>query len=484
MKYDVIIVGAGIVGALIAHALTPYQMRILVLEKNNEVGDEITKGNSAIIHAGYDPEPGSLKAKLNVLGNALYGSLCDELGVTLQRCGSYVLATNEEECGILQELVQRAHRNGVTVELMEGDAIREKEPHVSKNVLRGLYAPTAGVIAPWDVVYAALTNTIEYGNEVHVSEPVIGVHRHGTMYHVQTPLATYESSYVINAAGHGAVSINQLLGARSDFVIQPTRGQYYVVDRGYDHFAHAVLFPTPSSIGKGVLVAPTVHGNYLLGPTSENVSSEYDKGVTKEGLAYIRSHLTRIVEDVPYQAIIRSFSGIRPKLSTHDFVIEEDPHYPGYIYLVGIDSPGLASAPAIGQYVLEMVMKHHQFDKRQHYVVKPYKPLDLAHQSPEMINQYIQHDSSYGHIVCRCEQISEGEIRDAIRGPLGARSIDGVKRRARPGAGRCQGGFCQPIVLALLAEELKVPKNRIPLDTVGSEILLCETKTPWGDTHD
>jgi glycerol-3-phosphate dehydrogenase len=275
-----------------------------------------------------------------------------------------------------------------------------------------------------------------------------------------------------------------MIGARTDFDIQPTRGQYYVIDRGYNDFAHAVLFPTPSSLGKGVLVVPTIHGNYLLGPTSEKVPSDQDKGVTKEGLSYIRKQLERIVDRVPYQGIIRSFSGIRPKLSTHDFVIEEDASHPGFIYLMGIDSPGLASAPAIGRYVADMVLKIRSFKQRPHYFVKPYQSLDLAHQSPEMINRYIQQDSTYGHIVCRCEQISEGEIRDAIRGPLGARSIDGVKRRARPGAGRCQGGFCQPIVLALLAEELRLPKNKIPLDRIGSEILLAETKTTEGESHE
>jgi len=484
MTYDVIVIGAGIIGALITHALTPYHMRVLVIEKNNEVGDETTKANSAIIHAGYDPEPGTLKARLNVLGNALYGTLCDELGVAFQRCGSYVLATTDEECDTLRALVNRAHQNGVSVELMTGDQIREKEPHVSTQVMLGLYAPSAGILAPWDVVYATLNNAVAYGNEVHLSEPVTSIEHNGNHYLVHTSQATYHAGIVINAAGHGALGINQMIGARVDFDIQPTRGQYYVIDRGFDEFAHAVLFPTPSSLGKGVLVVPTIHGNYLLGPTSEKVLSDQDKGVTKEGLLYIKKQLERIVDRVPYQGIIRSFSGIRPKLSTHDFVIEEDTSHPGFIYLIGIDSPGLASAPAIGRYVAEMVLKIRPFEQRPHYFAKPYKSLDLAHQSPEMINRYIHQDSTYGHIVCRCEQISEGEIRDAIRGPLGARSIDGVKRRARPGAGRCQGGFCQPIVLALLAEELRLPKNEIPLDRIGSEILLAETKTTEGESHE
>lgn len=483
MSYDVIVIGAGIIGSLISHALAPYQLKVLVLEKNMEVGDEVSKANSAIVHAGYDPEPGSLKAQLNARGNALYGPLCEELHVAFQRVGSYVLATTDEECQTLRELQHRASLNRVDVKLIDGDTIRQREPHVSDAVQMGLFAPSAGILAPWDVIFAALTNVVYQGGEIHLEEAVIDIERliHG--FRVITSKGNYETQVVINAAGHGALPIHRMFGDHPYHPI-PTRGQYYVIDRGYDDFAHSILFPTPSTLGKGVLVVPTIHGNYLLGPTSEKVASDEETGVTKEGLSYIRSQLDRIVNRVPYAGIIRSFAGVRPKLSSGDFVIEEHSQHPGYIYLLGIDSPGLASAPAIAEYVRDLVGRRIPLHKKEKYQVHTAQSLDLAHQSQDVINDYIRNDRSYGRIVCRCEQISEGEIRACIRGPLGARTIDGVKRRARPGAGRCQGGFCQPIVLALLAEELHIRKDQVCLDGTGTTVLVSETKTAGGPTYE
>lgn len=471
-NFDVIIIGSGIIGSLIAYQLSPYQLKVLVIDKNVEVGDGVTKANSAIIHAGYDPEPGTLKSRLNARGNELYTGLSNNLGFDFKRVGSYVLASTIEEENTLRILQRRAHDNGVDVSLLTGDEVRRREPNVAAGVTLGLYAPTTGILAPWDVVYAALNHSVHWGTSLALGEKIVSITRTPDGFHVTSEKNIFCGKVLINAAGHGAISLHEMMGLKSSYQVTPTRGQYYVIDRGYDTFASSVLFPTPSSQGKGVLVVPTIHGNFLLGPTSEVVASEDDKGITIDGVTSIKQQLKRIVTNVPYQAIIRSFAGIRPKINGGDFVIEESTKLPGYIYLFGIDSPGLASAPAIAEYVVSLLPPTMLSIKHPNFIYVKRKLIPISKLAPDEANKLIVQNSSYGRIVCRCEQISEGEIIDAIKEPIGAVTVDGVKRRVRPGSGRCQGGFCQPIVLAILANELKVSKDKVLLDKAGSNIVI------------
>lgn len=470
-KFDVVIVGAGVIGAMIAYELSPYELNVLIIEKNDDVAAGITKANSAIIHAGYDPEPGTLKAQLNVRGNLLYEQVASNLGFDLKRIGSYVLATSAEEEHKIHDLHSQANKNGVTTTILDGDEIRKREPNVSESVTKGLFAPSAAIVAPWDIVYAALNHSVLWGTKLHLSEKVVEIKHEHDYYLVKTSKAEYQAHILINAAGHGAANVHSLLGLLPPYETIPTRGQYYVIDRGYHGFVNSVLFPTPSSLGKGVLAIPTVHGNYLLGPTSEVVATEGENGITREGVALIKSQLNRIVKNVPYHAIIRSFAGVRPKINHSDFVIEEPLEHHGYIWLFGIDSPGLASAPAIAEYVVNKLPRYLLDKKRVGFFYHKRKMIGIANRPVSELNHLIKDNPLYGQIVCRCEQITQGEIIDAINEPIGARTIDGVKRRVRPGSGRCQGGFCQPIVLNLLSLMLKKPKDQIVLDAEGSNVL-------------
>lgn len=470
-KFDVVIVGAGIIGAMIAYELSPYELNVLVIDKNEDVAAGITKANSAIIHAGYDPEPGTLKAQLNARGNHLYDKVSANLGFDLKRIGSFVLASTVEEENKIYDLHCQGKKNGVVTSILDGNEIRKREPNVSEAVTMGLFAPSAAIVAPWDIVYAALNHSVLWGAKLHLSEEVVGIKHDHDQYLVKTSKSEYQTRFLINAAGHGAVKVHSLLGLLPPYESIPTRGQYYVIDRGYTGFTKSILFPTPSSLGKGVLAIPTVHGNYLLGPTSEVVATTTENGITREGVALIKSQLKRIVNNVPYHAIIRSFAGVRPKIKHTDFVIEESVEHQGYIWLFGIDSPGLASAPAIAEYVVNKLPSQLLLKKRDGFYYHKRKMIGIANRPVSEINRLIKDNPLYGQIVCRCEQITQGEIIDAINEPIGARTIDGVKRRVRPGSGRCQGGFCQPIVLNLLAMMLKKPKDQIVLDTEGSNVL-------------
>lgn len=484
--YDIIIIGAGVVGSAIANHLCHYQGKFLVLEKHQEVAEGVTKANTAIIHGGYDPIPGTLKAKLNARGNFLYTDLTKELNIDFIRNGSLTLAFNDEEVESIKQLEEYAKQNKVEIQILNRDEILKREPNVNDNVKLGLLSPTAGILAPWDVVFACLENAITNGVEVKTNQPVTSIKQlPDATFEVVTPSNRFKTKMIINAAGLSAEQITKMVTLYPGFKTIPTRGEYYVLDRGNPDFVHATIFPAPTKKGKGVLAAPTIHGNYLLGPTADQVGDPDDTGVTKQGLKFVRENIDRIVKNTPYYSIIRTFSGNRPKTDRKDFIIEELNDVKNFIQIAGIESPGLASAPAIAEYVFDnLLSKKIKFEKNLNY--KPFKQnyTRLAHRSPEEINAIIKKDSRYGRIICRCETVTEGEVCEAINRPLGATTIDGVKRRARPGAGRCQGGFCQPKVIEILARELKRDPKDILFNRTGSNILVFETKLPGGDDNE
>ncbi len=479
--YDVIIIGSGITGAFIAHFLAKYDIKVLVLEKDVEVSDGVTKANSAIIHSGYDPKPNSLKAKLNVLGNKMYGDITKELNVNFKRIGSYTLAFDKEEEVQLKKLYQQGNKNKVETYLLGKKELRAKEPNIKETVRLGLYAPTTGIIAPWEIVYALLENAIYNGVELKTNHEVIDIKKEKNIFCVKTKENTYYTRYVINASGLFAHKITQMVTNDVDYEMRYTRGQYYVIDRGYDDYVNSVIYPTPTNKGKGVLIVPTIHGNILLGPTSEIVDNPNDTEVTKDGLHYIKEHIDYMMNHTPYKGIIRSFSGIRPKTSREDFIIEELKDVKHFIQVAGIESPGLASAPAIAKMVEDSLLKKEQLPMKSDYRVYKQKNLKISEKPIDEINRLIKQNPKYGKIICRCESITEGEIIDAIKGPLGIKTVDGIKRKVRPGSGRCQGGFCQPLIIEILARELKVRKTDILLNNVGSNILIVETKQSGGE---
>lgn len=482
--YDVMIIGTGITGSFIAHNLSKYQLKVLVLEKDLEVSDGVTKANSAIIHSGYDPKPGTLKAKLNVLGNKMYDQITKDLNVDFKRIGSYTLAFSEEEVTNLKELYNRGIENGVEVHLLNRDELIKREPNIKENVLLGLYAPTTGILAPWDMVYALLENAISNGVDVKTNQEVIGINKLQNGFEVKTKREKFQGKYVINAAGLYAEEITRMVTDEPGFKTVPTRGQYYVLDRGHDDYVKSVIYPVPSKKGKGVLIVPTIHGNIMLGPTSELIDDLQGTDVTKSGLAYIREHVNFMMNNTPYKSIIRTFAGIRPKTDRSDFIIEEVENVKNFIQVAGIESPGLASAPAVAAMVEAMIVNEEELELKENYKIYPQDYKRINEKTPEEVNELIKNNPKYGRVICRCEGITEGEIIDAIKSPLGATTIDGIKRRVRPGAGRCQGGFCQPLIVEILAEVLKKDRKDILLDKEKSNILVADTKTTGGVHHE
>ncbi len=478
--YDVIIIGSGIIGSFMANNLSKYPLNVLLLEKDIEVCDGVSKANSAIIHSGYDPEPNSLKAKLNVLGNKLFEEITKELNVDFKRIGSYTLAFTDEEVVQLKALYERGISNHVEVYLLAKEELLKDEPNINENVLLGLYAPTTGILAPWEMVYALLENAIYNGVVVKTNCEVVDIKKNSSGFTVMTLNESFETKYIINAAGLYAEHISNMVTSEPGFKTIPTRGEYYVLDRGYNDYVHSVIYRTPTKRGKGILIVPTIHGNVLLGPTSEVTKSSDGTEVTKKGLASIKEHVNLMMNNTPYEGIIRTFSGIRPKTDRHDFIIEELKDVKNFIQVAGIESPGLASSPAIAQMVEKMIISKEKVVRKAGYQVYSQKYKRLNGKTPDEINKIIKENPKYGKIICQCESITEGEIIDAINSPLGITTIDGIKRRVRPGAGRCQGGFCQPLIVAILATQLKKDKSEILLDKKNSNILVAATKATGG----
>jgi glycerol-3-phosphate dehydrogenase len=480
---DVTIIGAGIIGSAIAHSLSKYKLNVLVLEKEIEVSNGVTKANSAIIHAGNDPEPNTLKAKLNVLGNKMVQEICQELNVDFKKTGSLTVAYSDEQVDMIHKLYERGIENGAHVEILDREELLKREPNLKDDVQIGLYAPETGILAPWDLVYAFLENAIENGVQVKTNEEVKSINKKDFGFEVVTNNDTYETRYVINAAGLFAKNITSMVTSDPGFNMIPTRGQYYVLDRDVEGYMNHVIYPTPTSKGKGVLVVPTIHGNTLLGPTADYIEDVDGNEVTKPGFTYIRHHLEDMVKNIPYKSNIRTFAGVRPKTDRHDFIIEEVKDVPNFIQCAGIESPGLASSPAIAKYVEDILLNKEKFELDENYHVYRQKNLKIKELAPEAVNELVKENPLYGRVICRCEQITEGEIVDAIHRPMGARTLDGIKRRTRPGSGRCQGGFCQPLVTRIMARELKQELTEILLDKANSNVLVAETKT-GGEVHE
>lgn len=468
--YDIVIIGAGVIGSMIARTLSQYKLNILVLEKENDVGNGSSSANSAIVHSGYDPEPGTLKAKLNVRGNALFDQITKELDVEFERIGSITLANTLEEVKILENLEKRAHENGVKVEILNHDELKQIEPSITDKVIKGLLAPTCGIINPFELVVAAMENAMDNGVELKLLEEVKSIDKLSDSFKVCTNKGYYETKYVINCGGVYSDSINEMVNEKS-FTIKPRRGEYFVLDHFDDTYVRHVLFNVPSSKGKGVLVSPTTHYNYLVGPSSEYVEEKDDVSTDKETLDNVKLNAYSLVDNLRLDKQIRIFSGIRAVSDTGDFVIEET--IPYFINVAGIQSPGLASSPAIAEMVSGMIKNK---ELKEDY--NPYRrPLPrLNKKSVEERSEYYKKDPSFGNIICRCEKITEGEIVDVIRRNCGATTIKGVKKRVRPGFGKCQGGFCEAHVLKILARELDVKKESIVYGKENAYILKERTK--------
>ncbi len=471
MIYDVTIIGAGAVGCFLARELSKYDLKILVLEKGNDVGNETSSANSAIIHSGYDPLPGTLKAKLNVEGNKMFDKICEELDVSFQRIGSITVAFSLEEMKILRKLQERAKENGVETILLDKETLKKEEPLISNQVIGGLLAPTAGIIDPFNLCVHLMENAINNGVTLLYNEEVTSINKKD---HLFTLNQKYQSKIVINCSGvHGDI-VNELINSKT-FDIMPRKGQYFVFNHFSYPFVKHTLFMVPSERGKGVLISPTTSGNYLVGPSAILVCRD-DNATDKETLNAVKEQANYLIENIPYHETIRTFAGLRATPSTHDFIIEES-QTENFINVVGIESPGLASSPAIAKMVIQdIISKKICLTIKDNYNPRIKKYVKIKNLSLEEKQKYFKQNKDYGTIICKCEQISKGEIQDCLNRSCPPHSIKGLKRRLRVGFGKCQGGMCQSEALQILADFYHIDKKDIPYDGKGSYILLKKTK--------
>ena len=474
--YDIIVIGGGVIGGCILRELSKYCLRICLVEKDDDVATGQSRANSGIVHAGFDAEEGTLKAKFNLAGNGMMPAYCKELGVKYERNGSLVVAFSEEEMHTLGRLKARGENNGVEgLIILPAEELRELEPNVSPRALGALYAPSGGIVCPYGLTIAAIGNAMDNGAELETNFHVTAIakNKDGSFKVTAEDGREVEAKILINCAGLGSGRIASLAGDESVKVF-PRKGEYILLDRESGNYVNHTVFTAPTKMGKGVLVSRTVDGNIIVGPTAE----EKDGTETSaSGLELLMAKAKETFPDIPFCNTITSFAGVRAYAAEHDFIVEESKTVKGLINVAGIDSPGLTSAPAIAEYVAEelvgkMLLPEVKADFNgtrtpEHF----FKTLGA-----EEKNAIVRRDPAYGKIVCRCEQVTEGEIIRAIRENPPAKSVDAVKRRTRAGMGRCQGGFCQPHVAEILARELNIPFEQVTKSGKGSELVLAVTK--------
>lgn len=473
--YDVAIIGGGVVGGMIMRKLSAYNLKICMLEKENDVACGSSKANSAIVHAGFDAKPGSLKAKLNVAGSEMMEQTTAELGVKYKRNGSLVVGFSEDDRTAIQELYDRGIANGVkSLEIIDSDKLKELEPNISNNAICALYAPTGAIVCPYELTIAAIGNAMDNGAELFTNFEVTDITECDGGYEIKSADKIIKTRFAVNAAGLNSDRIAEMFGD-SSVKIHPRRGEYMLLDKTAGNTVSHTIFKVPTKMGKGILVSPTVDGNLLLGPTSEDIENKSDTSTTADGLELVKNQASEYVKTVALNKTITSFCGLRAVGNTGDFIINSPKK--GYVNVAGIESPGLSASPAIAEYVAELLANNGlELTEKADFnpVRKPSHWFKDA--SAEEKNKAIAEDSTYGRIICRCEGISEGEIREAVKTNPPARDLDGVKRRTRAQMGRCQGGFCMPYITEILAEELGIDYADVTKCGGGSKINIGKTK--------
>ena len=475
--YDIIIIGAGVTGSSVARELSRYNANICVLEKGEDVCTGTSKANSAIVHAGFDAAEGSMMAKMNVRGNEMMTQLAEDLDIPFKRNGAMVVCIHKEALDGLKTLYDRGIANGVKeLRILNREEALEMEPNLSENVQGALYAPTSGIICPFILNIAMAENAAENGVEFRFNTQVEDIKADADgIWHLRTNNGEYKAKYVINAAGVHADIIHNMV-SENKIHITPRRGDYCLLDKEVGGHVKHTIFPQPTNLGKGVLVSPTVHGNLIVGPTAVDIEDKEGNNTTAAGINDLIAKAGAHVRDLPLRKVITSFAGLRAHEAHHEFIIKEVEDAPHFIDCAGIESPGLTSAPAIGEYVGQMMKEKMELTEKENWISKRKGILNPQELSFEDRAELIKEKPAYGNIICRCESISEGEILDAIHRPLGARSLDGVKRRTRAGMGRCQAGFCSPRVMEILNRELGIPVEEITKSGGRSNIVLERTK--------
>lgn len=475
--YDVIIIGAGVLGGSIFRELTRYNLKVCVLEKENDVAMGTTKANSAIVHAGFDPEPGTVIAKHNVRGNEMYEALCKELSVPFKRNGAMVIAFNEEDLLKIKTLYDNGIKSGVKgLKILSKEEALQMEPNLNSSIVGALYAPTSGIVCPFEYTIALFENAMENGGEVKLNKEVVDIKKENDVFIVNMIDGTsIETKYVINAAGVYADKVHDMICPRT-FSIRPRKGEYLLLDKSQGNLFSKTIFQCPSVMGKGILVTPTVHGNLMVGPSAIDVDEKDDVSTSPEVLEEIKKVASRTTDKINYRETIKNFAGLRAISSNNNFILEENDTIKKFIDVAGMKSPGLTCAPSIALEVIDILKNAGLVLEKKENFNKYRKKVRFMDLSPDEKNELIKKDSRYGNIVCRCEQITEGEIVEAIKKSFASISLDSVKRRCRPGMGRCQGGFCSPKVMEIIERECGVAKDEILLDKKGTWILSGKVK--------
>jgi len=468
---DVLIIGAGVVGCATARALSRYQCSVTVLDRGCDVAEGATKANSGIVHAGYDAVPGTKKAFYNVRGAEMMSEVCRTLGVPYDQCGALVIGFSPEDRDHLARLLDRGVTNGVSgLRIIEDPELHELEPNLNPEAKYALLVPTSGIVSPYELAFALADHAALNGVSFRFHEAYLSVSREAEGFIVQTRDHLYHCRVLINCAGASSADLHTRLSGEPLKMIH-RRGQYYLLDRAVAAPFKRTIFQCPSVMGKGVLVSPTVHGNVLLGPSAEDIGDPLDTATTQEGLDFVLSRARRTWPGVSTRLNITNFSGVRAHLEGDDFLVGPVAGVPGAFEAAGIESPGLSSAPAIGQDLAVQVAAFLGAAEKEAFVPALPLPTPFRELSPEAQREALRNDPAHGNIVCRCEVVTEADIRAAIRRPVGATTIDGVKRRTRAGMGRCQGGFCSPRVAAIIAEETGISMLDVTKDGGDSRLL-------------
>ncbi|MGL4771954.1 MAG: NAD(P)/FAD-dependent oxidoreductase [Clostridium sp.] len=474
--YDILIIGAGVIGASIARELSKYELNICVLEKSYDVANGTSKANSGIIHAGFDASPNSLKGKLNALGNSMFDSLQKELHFPFRRNGSLVLGFSKEDKEKLQELIIKGEKNGVpNLKLLHKDEILKLEPNINQDVKYALYAPSGGIICPYEFTIALCENAFENGVEFKLNHEVTNIIKNNEHFYVYCNEKEFKCKYLINAAGVHSDDINNLL-SKNKLKVTGRRGEYCLFDKIAGSLVTSTIFQLPTKLGKGVLVTQTVDGNLLVGPTALDDEDKENIKTTFDGIHGLLEKGKETLKSLPTNRIITSFSGMRAHLTTDDFIIEECDDVKNFFNAAGIESPGLSSAPAIAVLIRDLLSKKTPLKEKKNF--NPYRKEipRVRVMSNQKRKELIASNPLYGHIVCRCEMVSEGEIRESIKRSLGATTVDGVKLRTRASMGGCQGGFCTPLIVKILSEELGIPITEVKKSCEKSTLLVGEIK--------
>lgn len=464
--YDVTIIGAGITGGLIAHKLSKYNLSVLLLEKGNDVAGGATGANSAMVHSGHDPKPNTLKAKYNILGNRMYPDLCKELKVAYAPIGAFVAATTKEEEDKLEVLIHQCIDRQIPYEVFDGDKARELEPNLSDSVCKVLSLPTTAVVTPWEVTIAAIEESMLNGTELKLGYEVKQIKKENDKFIINNEI---ETKVLVNCAGCNCDDISNML-RESPYKVEAKKGEYYVLDHTGDKLVSRVIYPVPTEKGKGVLAVPTVHNNVLIGPNSDYCEDKDDIS-TGAGLDYVKREINKTIKNVPYNKMIHNYAGLRPHIDLNDFYIQEDDEINNFVHVAGIESPGLTAAPAIAKDVVEnIIVPKFNTSLKNDYVRR--KPFIKMHElSDKQKAEVIKNNPEYGKIICRCENISLGEIKDSINRKCGATTIKGVKMRCRPGMGRCQGSFCESEVFKILVKQTNIDPRQIKQNKDASKIV-------------